>query len=287
MTVSPASLEEHQAALLELLSEFDRVCRRLDIPYVLFAGTMLGAVRHSGFIPWDDDVDVLMLRRDYDRLMREADTVLNRERFFLQKEFSEHWPMFFSKLRLNGTTCLETYHPKDTAAHFGVYMDIFPCDNAADGAFRRKLQFYASKAVIAKSLYRRGYETDSMLKKLVMQACRAIPSAWLLRMVKGGREDSRCLHTFFAAASSYEKNVFPRAWLTARDTALFEGREFPIPTAYDRVLTHVYGDYRVLPPPEQRRVKRHAVLVDLHNGYEKYRDEHRDMTFDTLTESIR
>ncbi len=287
MTVSPASLEEHQAALLELLTEFDRVCRLLDIPYILFAGTMLGAVRHEGFIPWDDDVDVLMLRRDYDRLMREGDAVLDRERFFLQKEFSEHWPMFFSKLRLNGTTCLETYHPKDTDAHFGVYMDIFPCDNAAESALGRKVQFYASKAVIAKSLYRRGYETDSVSKKLFMQACRILPTSWLLRTVKGGREDSRRLHTFFAAASAYEKNVFPRAWLTARDTARFEGREFPIPAEYDRVLTHMYGDYRQLPPPEQRRVKRHAVLVDLHNGYEKYRDGHRDMIFDTVTESIR
>ena len=62
-----ASLQEHQQALLVLLREFDRVCRALEIPYILFAGSLLGAVRHQGFIPWDDDIDVMMLRKDYDR----------------------------------------------------------------------------------------------------------------------------------------------------------------------------------------------------------------------------
>ena len=66
----------HQKALLTLLQEFDRVCKALDIPYVLFAGTMLGAVRHQGFIPWDDDLDVMMLRPDYERFLREAEALL-------------------------------------------------------------------------------------------------------------------------------------------------------------------------------------------------------------------
>ena len=99
-----ATLSQHQQALRSLLEEFDRVCKKLNISYMLFAGTMLGAVRHQGFIPWDDDLDVIMLRRDYERFLKDAPTVLNEERFFLQKEFSEHWPLFFSKLRLNGTT---------------------------------------------------------------------------------------------------------------------------------------------------------------------------------------
>ena len=87
---SPATLAQHQEAMKSLLEEFDRVCKALDIPYVLFAGTLLGAVRHRGFIPWDDDLDVLMLREDYDRFMREAPGVLNTDLFYLQQEFSEH-----------------------------------------------------------------------------------------------------------------------------------------------------------------------------------------------------
>ena len=123
--ISQEQHQKHQAALLRLLREFDRVCKQLNIPYVLYAGTLLGAVRHEGFIPWDDDLDVLMLREDYNRLLAEAPAVLDTDTFYLQKEFSDHWPLFFSKLRLNGTTCLEKVHPKDSQIHQGIYIDIF------------------------------------------------------------------------------------------------------------------------------------------------------------------
>ena len=105
-----ADTREHQLALLTLLKEFDRVCRLVGVKYTLFAGTLLGSVRHKGFIPWDDDLDVMMLRADYDRFLSEAEQVLDKEKFYLQKEFSEHWPMFFSKLRLNGTT---SFHKRE------------------------------------------------------------------------------------------------------------------------------------------------------------------------------
>ena len=86
--------------LLEMLREIDRICRKHDIPYQLFAGTALGAVRHGGFIPWDDDLDIIMLRKDYLRFLFLAERELNSELYALQAEFTDHWPMFFSKLRL-------------------------------------------------------------------------------------------------------------------------------------------------------------------------------------------
>ncbi len=280
-------MQDHQAALLVLLKEFDRVCRELKISYVLFAGTMLGAVRHQGFIPWDDDLDVLMARKDYERLLREGDTVLDREKFFLQKEFSEHWPMFFSKLRLNGTTCLEKYHPKDPKIHQGVYMDIFPCDDAAGTALGRKIQFLCSKVVIAKALDRRGYETDSIKKKLFMAFCRCLPGKLFYRCAICGKENGSMLHTFFAAASGYEKNIFPRALFAQAAPMAFEDGQFPVSTEYDRLLTRMYGDWRVLPPKEKRKCKQHAILVDLNRSYEHYEHYRDNMTFDVYTRSIR
>lgn len=282
-----ATLQEHQAALNTILKEFDRVCHKLDIPYVLFAGTMLGAVRHSGFIPWDDDLDVLMLRKDYERFLAEADSELDREKFFLQKEFSDHWPMFFSKLRLNGTTCLEKYHARDAKIHHGVYMDIFPCDAAAGTSVGRKLQYYASKVVIAKSVDKRGYDTDSLTKKAIMAACRLLPNKPFLRLAKKGAKDSGKVHTFLGGGRGFDKNVFDRAWFTDRTMAEFEGGEYPIPREFDAVLSMLYGDYMTLPPPEQRVVKQHAVLVDLENSYEKYIHYLDDVHFDVYTRSIR
>ena len=280
-------VREHQRALYSLLSEFDRVCRELDIPYILFAGTLLGAVRHQGFIPWDDDVDIMMLREDYDRFLAEAEGVLDRERFFLQKEFSEHWPMFFSKLRLNGTACLEKYHPKDPRSHQGVYMDIFPCDNAAGTGFGRKLQFLASKVVIAKSLYSRGYETDSRKKMLFMALCRLLPAKPFLWLTRGGRKDSAMVHSFLGGASSFAKNVYPRACFTDRVEMPFEDGRFPVPAGYDGLLRRLYGEYMALPPEDQRTIKQHAILVDLENSYEVYQNYRDGMRFETYTRSIR
>ena len=279
--------QQHQRALFSLLQEFDRVCKKLDIPYVLFAGTMLGAVRHQGFIPWDDDLDVMMLRKDYDRFLAEADSVLDHEKFFLQGEFSSHWPMFFSKLRLNHTTCLEKYHPKDPQTHQGIYMDIFPCDNALKSNIGRKIQFLASKVVIAKSLYRRGYETDSWKKKLFLALCRLLPQRPFTWIVGRGREDGSVVHSFFAAASGFDKNVFPRAFFTDTVRMPFEDGSYPVSRHYDQLLKQLYGEYMVLPPEDQRALKQHAILIDLNRSYEEYRHYRDGMNFDIYTRSIR
>lgn len=283
-----ASLEQHQAALYTLLCELDTVCRKLEIPYQLFAGSMLGAVRHQGFIPWDDDLDVILMREDYDRLLAEADAVLDHSRFFLQKEFSSHWPMFFSKLRLNGTTCLEKFHPKDTACHQGVYIDIFPCDNASDNGLMRKMQFYASKVVVAKSLYRRGYETDSTKKKIFMQLCRCLPLQPFLSLTKlAGRGDTQYVHSFLGGASKMEKSVYRREWFDKQILMTFQDGAFSVPAEYDALLTTLYGDYMELPPEEDRKCKQHTILVDLTHSYEEYEHFRDGMTFDVLTRSIR
>lgn len=282
-----STLADHQAALLRLLRELDRVCKALNIAYVLYAGTLLGAVRHQGFIPWDDDLDVLMLREDYDRFMAEAPAVLDTDTFYLQKEFSEHWPLFFSKLRLNGTTCLEKIHPKDPRMHQGIYIDIFPCDSARQTEVGRRMQFAASKVVIAKALDKRGYDTDSTAKKVVMALCRLLPQKTFFKFVKRGKADGDVVHTFLAGARSYGKNVIPRRFLTQRCEVTFEGGTYPAPADYDGCLTMLYGDYMRLPPPEDRVCKQHSILVDTERSYEEYADYRDGMTFEVYTRSIR
>lgn len=282
-----ATLQEHQQALYSLLQEFDRVCRALDIPYYLFAGTLLGSVRHEGFIPWDDDLDIIMLRKDYQRFLEQAPQVLNAESFFLQAEFSDRWPMFFSKLRLERTACIEKYHPRDLQTHRGVYMDIFPCDNAFESAFGRKLQFLASKVVIARGLWRRGYDTDSKKKKLFMAFCRLLPGKLFLRITQGPKKTGAWVHSFLGAASRLEKSVYPASCFGQAGQGRFEGGSYPIPADPDRLLTILYGDYRTLPPEEERKCKAHCVLVDLTRSYRAYDHYTDDITFDVPTRSIR
>lgn len=285
---SKATLQEHQAALYELLQVLDEICRKHQIRYMLFAGTALGAVRHRGFVPWDDDLDVVMLRPEYERFLAVAEQELDREEFFLQKEFSEHWPMFFSKLRKNNTTCLERYIPKDPLMHQGIYIDIFPCDNLAEGKMFPKLQFLASKVVIAKSLDRRGYLTDSVMKKGFMIVCRNLPVNFLKQMAQQPeRTDSEYVHTFFGGAARYEKNVFPRRWLEETVELPFEGGSFPVSAFYDELLTGIYGDYMTPPPEQARSMKVHAEFVDLERPYTEYLEKQKTMKFREYSKSIR
>ena len=281
-----ATLQEHQKALYFLLTEFDRVCKKLNIPYMLFAGTLLGAVRHQGFVPWDDDLDVLMHRKDYEKLLQEAPEHFHAE-FYLQGEFGSHWPMFFSKLRLNGTACLEKYHPKDPEIHQGVYMDIFHCDNAYSSTLGRKFQFACSKVVIAKSLDAEGYYTQSKKKKIFMFLCRLLPRKPFHRIVRGPKKTGQYVHCFLGGASKYSRSIFPASVLKEKLQLPFGESKFSAPAQYDTVLSTLYGDYMTLPPVEERKCKEHALLVDLNKDYTHYRHYRDNMEFETVTRSIR
>lgn len=282
-----ATIKEHQEVLLELLKEFDRVCKNNNINYILFAGSALGAVRHKGFIPWDDDLDIALLREDYDKLMS-LDSSLWKKDYFLQKEFSEHWPLHFSKLRKNNTTCLEKYHPKDNKIHQGIYIDVFPIDNASDNKLIRKLQFYSSRIVIAKTKFAQGYDTDSILKKLVMFVCRILPLKPFHKLATMKKnEKSKNVHSFFGGSVNYQKGVFPKYWFKNITVAPFEDIHIPISKFYDEMLTQQYGDYMKIPSEEERKCKVHAILVDTDNDYTMYEHYRDDMKFDVYTRSIR
>lgn len=273
--------------LLGMLIEFDRVCKKYEIHYSLFAGSALGAVRHGGFIPWDDDLDILMMRDDYERFLEKGAAELAPE-YFLQKEFSAHWPMFFSKLRKNGTAYMEKMHLKDRYQHQGIYIDIFPCDNLSDNRIKRKLQYYLSKAVIASSLGKRGYLTDSMLKKTLTVLCRAIPQKVAQTFVIDRKENqSEYVHTFFGASSKYGKSVYKREYITELTEMSFCGIDFPVFTHYDEILTILYGDYMTMPSEDERACKSHALLVDFDSSYENYIDWQNSQKIDTYTISIR
>lgn len=278
----------HQKVLIELLSIFDKICKKYNIAYMLFAGTALGAVRHNGFIPWDDDLDIVMLRCDYDRFLEVAERELDIEKYYLQKEFSAHWPMFFSKLRKNNTACMERYIPKDKETHQGIYIDIFPCDNLSDNPILCKLQFLASKVVIAKSLNKRGYLTDSLLKKFFIFVCCCLPIKFMHRFACGCKiKNTKRVHTFFGASSKYEKSIYPREWMTETCLKPFECGEYPVSVQFDALLTQLYGDYMTPHTPDERKCKVHADLVDIEKPYTEYLEWQKNQKITLYTRSIR
>lgn len=283
-----SEINELQKIQLSMLKDFDAVCQKHRISYQLFSGTALGAVRHKGFIPWDDDIDVVMLREDYERFFNSASKELDSNKYYVQREFSEHWPMFFSKLRLNGTTYIEKYHSHDARIHQGIYIDIFPCDNLSDSRLMQKLQYIASKIVIAKSLYARGYETNSTVKKCFMQFCRILPTEPFKRLcIRRNDSSSLKVHTFFGGGKKFERSIYLREWFEQSVKMRFEDSEFPVSAHYDEMLRVMYGDYMVMPTLEQRVCKRHAAIVDINKPYTFHLEEQRNMKIEKYTESIR
>ena len=281
-------MNEHQKTLLGMLKDLDRVCKENDIKYMLFSGTALGAVRHHGFIPWDDDVDVILMRDQYYRLLDAAEKSLDPEKYYVQREYSEHWPMQFSKLRLNNTACIEKYRAKDPGMHQGVYIDIFPCDNLADRKLTRVMQFVSAKVVIAKSLYARGYETGSLLKKTFMQFCRILPAKPFAGFcIRKEDKNSAGVHTFLAGGSKYKRCLFDREVFEEAIEMPFEDGLFPVSSRFDEMLTTMYGDYMRIPDAADRRCKEHVAILDLHKSYTNYLDEQKTMKIETLTKSIR
>lgn len=278
---------EHQKLLLSMLKDLDAVCRKNGIRYQLFSGTALGAVRHHGFIPWDDDLDVVMLRADYERFLACAEQELDGDKYFVQREFSAHWPMQFSKLRRNGTACMEKFRPRDPEMHQGVYLDIFPCDDAAKSPLVRRLQYLASRIVVAKCLYARGYETNSLLKKCFMQLCRLLPLSPFRRFCVKRRPTSGMVHTFFGAGSKYQKNIYERAWFEQSILLPFEDGRFPVSAHCDALLTKLYGDYHRIPSEQERKVKEHLAILDLNRPWQDYLEQQKTMVFDGFSRSIR
>lgn len=283
-----SNLRSCQLVMLEMLKKIDEICNKHSINYMLFAGTALGAVKYSGFIPWDDDLDIIMLREEYDRFLQIAETEFEEDEFFLQKEFSKHWPLPWSKLRRNNTAYIEKYYPKDKEQHQGIYVDIFPIDNLSDNKIKRKIQFFASKIVIAKSLYKRGYLTNSFIKKAFIQLCRLLPSKPFIKLVKNVRESSsKMVHSFFGGSSAYNKNVFTRKIVTDSKILKFEDAQFPVSKRIDELLTQLYGDYKQPPPEKQKQYKSHAMLIDTENSYEKYYEWQLQQEIKAFTRSIR
>lgn len=152
----------------------------------------------------------------------------------------------------------------------------------------KKLNFCAIKIVIAKALYARGYETDSIAKKCFMQFCRLLPLEPFRRFcVRSKDSGSDMVHSFFAASKKYEKSVFPREWFEKTVRVPFADTQFPVSSHCEELLTELYGDYLRIPTPEERKCKEHAAIIDTERSYKEYLDEQQKMKIDVYTRSIR
>lgn len=263
-----------QEKILEIAKYFDSFCTSHNIEYFLEGGTALGAIRHQGFIPWDDDFDVCMTYDNYTKFLGCAREHLDKDKFYLQEEDTKEWPLYFSKLRMNGTTFIEV--AKDRQMHKGIYIDIFCLHNVSDNAFYARIQELSAKLLVVRSLGRRGYVTNSKSKKIIIFIAnifvRGFFKKLLFKIVKSKNKSSTKRIGQIFGSSKLSKLVFPAEYFTQQKYVDFEDTKLPVPIKVEEYLTVVFGDYMKLPSLEERKSAQHALIWDTEKDYREYEE---------------
>jgi len=252
-------LKKIWAVELDLLAEFDRVCRKHGIKYQVFAGTLLGTIRHKGFIPWDDDMDVAMSRDDFNKLCAVAKDEFHEPYFFQTAMTDRKYFFGFARLR-NGLTTGVISGNESTDYNNGIYIDIFPLDGLPRSAFLSWIQRHIQVLVVkCCTTYgrtkRKNNHFPDVVSRLLRPVIRLLPFEWWYRLYVGvltfwtKHSEMLCLRTHFLFGERYKIKKEELADILELP---FENLMVPVPRSYDTVLLRMYGDYKKFPPIELR-----------------------------------
>ena len=260
---------------LDMLKELDRVCRKNHIPYTIFGGTMLGAVRHRGFIPWDDDADICMLREDYERFKSVSDQLNPSVCFFQDHTTDPEYRWGYGKLRRSGTSYVRAGQ-EHLKCKTGVFIDVFPMDDiprSIPGQMLNCFHCFCLRKTLWSEVGKLN-EKNPLVRLLFRGLSHVRPETVfhkLERMTRRSQNDSdnpvRCL-LFPPTGTLYRKNSLktrygmPKSWFLDLKEYEFEGVPLYGTADYDTILKYIYGDYWKL-PPEEKRVS-HSPVSSFH-----------------------
>lgn len=277
MTTTDSNLRNVHVLLTFILSEFDRVCSQIGVTYALYGGSAIGAVRHGGFIPWDDDIDVFMLRQDYERFLREAPALLPKGMRIDNQSTVARYHLLFSKVGLEGTVFSSRgeINPDYTPP---IFLDVFPLDTvpADEKRFRAMCRrtWWWGRLLFLSGIPTPGLPGMAVWKRSLVHAvtrtvnallrvCRLSPAALYRHWERAAR-----------AAEDEQTGVYadftmrdPQNWLVRQEEFMpvrrvpFEAIEAPIPHNVEALLTRSYGDYMRIPAPQDRRTHLPETLV--------------------------
>lgn len=273
-------LEKVQEANLRVLKEIDRICEKYRISYALDAGTLLGAIRHSGFIPWDDDADVVMARNSWEafrkvapRELPEGMTLLLPDSFAGGTRFYDFTPRIIYEASRRRKPDRETSFYEEKLNH--LWVDIFILDRLPNAKAAASQRITRQKAIYALAMgHRWGIRLsryEGGLKAGVL-ACstigRGIPMRQLFRLQDTLAKADNGKKTAEWYYSNYDPGYIDirlrDSWVTERTRILFEDAELSIPAHYDEILTAIYGDYMKLPPKEKRAPSHESTGIEIY-----------------------
>lgn len=248
-----------QEAEIELLQEVDRICRKHGIHYNMVGGTMLGAIRHGGYIPWDDDADIGFLRKEYEKFREVCRTELDADKFYFQElRDTEGYRWGYGKLRKKGTRFIrlgQEFMPYEQ----GIFIDLFPMDNVPDNKIWRKLHFL-NCFLLRKFLWSEvgGRIEKNKVIKLLYRVMRLVPRKLLIKwyelLVNANAHHKTEMVRILTFPTPKGTYGFYRNWFVKQSRYQFGTITLTGARDYEGYLTHKFGDYMELPPEEQRKI---------------------------------
>lgn len=274
--LSQKEVREVQQILLQMMDDIHNVCEEHHLHYVISGGCALGAIRHGGFIPWDDDMDICMPRRDYDRF-RQCFVEHFPDKYYVQEvRACKGYDLNFMKVRLKGTDFCEFLDPEPEKA--GIFIDIFSVENAADNRILRTIQWLLSDGMqficsclrIRRKRQRllemagddKGAVRAIRIKSVLAIPFRLIPfRRWLLwtdRILGMNKNEHTKYVSIPAGGKHFKGELYPRDWIFPEEEIEFEDRKYYAMARIECYLQQMYGDYMKIPPEEER--EKHALL---------------------------
>lgn len=257
------SLSDNEVRLVELdiLDYIDKICKKYNISYFLDYGTLLGAIRHKGFIPWDDDIDIAMKREDYERFSEVMKSESHSRFKFLTSKVDSYYPYEMGKVVDTRTKLIETNI--QTSPDMGVWVDVFPKDYIPKHHLLLRISIFITFTFRVFAVYKKFPNQHSILFLPIWFISRLLGYHFFLRITQCLIELSgKCknplyigsIRDFVSKEYKWDKSFFDQ--IEYKD---FEGKSLPVPQKWSEYLTGLYGDYMTLPPEDKR--KRHKFNV--------------------------
>lgn len=271
-------LRELQLKSLEMAKYFVNFCEKNNLLCYLCGGGAIGSLRHSGFIPWDDDLDFFMPRDDYERLVILWNEKADVKKYTLvkaDKNLVDH--NLFITIRDNETTAIKPYQKGLEISH-GVALDILPLDGCPSGKFQRKMQVMwglVYSLFCAQVLPEKHGGLKKKISKVLLSVFKSKNIRYKIwkfaerKMTKYSIFDSEFI-TELCSGPYYMKKVYKKEWFTDNLYVQFEDTKMPIPVGYDGYLKTAFGDYMKLPPKEKQVPHHDLLFLDLKKGYKSY-----------------
>lgn len=261
----PDHVKKLHYCLLLIAEEIKRVCEIHQIKYFLIGGSLLGAIRHQGFIPWDDDMDIAMPRDEYMRFEKVVSSELRKDFSVCSMASDKYYGLPYIKIKLNGTIFPEESSPFELES--GIFVDVFPLDvfpnDKKDQLFQNQMMRLLKRAILYHCHYHINDRKHSLFSRLAARCVslcgKTMLSRWLFWVQTKYNNAGGMFYANLCSAYRYGKELFPRECIDAETkNAIFETTSFPVPSEPEKILKLLYGDFLQL-PPEEERVFRHAT----------------------------